>query len=155
MHAQLATLLLLVACHGAPATAHGENGQRAQATFTTPQGPVAVDVEVAATERAREQGLMYRKSMPANAGMVFVFPSASPHTFWMRNTYIPLDMVFVDAGHRVIGVVPSAEPLTLTGRGVRGSSKFVVELNGGTCARLGIAAGSTVTFTGVEENPSE
>lgn len=151
---QLACLLLLSACHGAP-SAQPLVGPHTQASFTTRQGPVTFDLEVADTEHSREQGLMYRKSVPQGSGMVFVFPTASSHTFWMKNTYIPLDMVFVNAAHAVIGIVPSAEPLTLAGRGVPGDSKFVIEFNGGTCARLGIVPGSTVTFTGLNESPKD
>jgi len=71
--------------------------------------------------------------------MVFVFPESSHPTFWMKSTYMPLNMIFIDAQRRVLGVV-QAEPLTLTGRSVVGASKFVVELNAGTASRLGIVA---------------
>jgi uncharacterized protein len=141
---------LLLGCHTADSKSSA-GSKTTQATFDSDSGPVTLTLEVADTEATRERGLMNRKSMPADSGMVFVFSSPGLHTFWMKNTYIPLDMLFIDSDHKVTGIVPSAEPLTLSGRGVPGLSKLVVELNGGTCAKLGIHAESRITFDRLDD----
>ena len=81
--------------------------------------------------------------------MIFVFPEESLRSFWMKNTLIPLDMLFVDAKGKVIGIVENAEPRTLASRSVEGDSKFVLEVAGGWCARHGVAAGDTLALEGM------
>lgn len=117
-------------------------------TDTTPMvlfygqsGEALYYLEVADDPDERERGLMYRPSMLDEWGMIFVYPDDQPLSFWMRNTYIPLDMVFVNGEGVVVGVVENAEPLTTTSRAVDGESRFVVELNAGQAARWGIEAG--------------
>ncbi|WP_438667961.1 DUF192 domain-containing protein [Pseudogemmobacter sonorensis] len=99
-------------------------------------------VEIADTAESRALGLMHRESMPAGAGMLFVYESPRPVAFWMENTLIPLDMVFADAFGRVTRVHAEAVPLDRTpidgGEGVR----FVLEINGGLAAQLGIEPGA-------------
>lgn len=109
-----------------------------------------LDVELATSEPAREQGLMFRRSLSATEGMLFVFDKASPHTFWMKNTLIPLDMVFVAEGGRVLGVVSMAEPQTLTPRRVEGESLYVLEVAGGWCAEHGVARGARLRLGPLE-----
>ncbi len=117
------------------------------AVFTAPDGRrSSFRLEIADTPELREKGLMFRKSLPADRGMVFVFPADAVQTFWMRNTRIPLDMVFVEAGGRVAGVVEDARPLTLDVRSVDAPSRHVVELNGRVARTHGIQAGATVVF---------
>ena len=113
------------------------------------------DLEVARTPRARAEGLMYRKTLAPTAGMVFVFPDVAARSFWMKNTYLSLDMVFVGPDHKVVGVVSRAEPLTLSSRGVAAPSKLVIELNGGVAERLGVGNGTLVRFDGLDERVSE
>jgi uncharacterized membrane protein (UPF0127 family) len=105
------------------------------------ENEVVYYLEVADNPLERERGLMDRPSMLSDWGMIFLYPSPRPLTFWMHNTYIPLDMVFIDGECRVVGVVQNAEPLTLTSRAVPGDSQFVVELNAGQAAQHGIDAG--------------
>lgn len=78
--------------------------------------------------------------------MLFLFPSERQLSFWMKNTLIPLDMIFIKADRKVLGVVENAEPLTETSRFVEGNSQFVLEIRGGLSKALGIAAGQTVVF---------
>jgi len=114
-----------------------------KAAFVTPDGARhELDVELADSDDAQERGLMYRTSIADTAGMVFTF--ATPHhaVFWMKNTCIPLDMVFVDESNRVIGVV-TAPPLNEEPREVPGFSKYVVELGAGVAQKNGIALGTT------------
>jgi uncharacterized membrane protein (UPF0127 family) len=103
-------------------------------------------LEVADTPLRRERGLMHRKSMETDRGMVFVFPGDDVQTFWMKNTLVPLDMLFIDLNGRVAGVVENARPMTLDARSIGQPTRFVVELNGRTAQSRGIAAGATVVF---------
>ena len=115
----------------------------ARASFVTPDGTKHdFDVEIAATDAAQERGLMYRMSLAPTAGMVFVFSEPHHATFWMKNTCIALDMVFVGENDKVIGVV-TAVPLTTEQRQVPGYSKYVVELAAGVAQQRGIAIGTT------------
>jgi uncharacterized membrane protein (UPF0127 family) len=101
-------------------------------------------VELARTEAERERGLMYRERLAPDAGMLFVFEHPSLLTFWMKNTLIPLDMIFIGADRRISGVVADAEPQTLTARRVEALSQYVLEIGGGLAARLGLGAGQHV-----------
>jgi uncharacterized membrane protein (UPF0127 family) len=114
-----------------------------KATFVTPDGQKhEFDMEIAASDEAQERGLMYRTSLAPTAGMVFVFGEPHHAIFWMKNTCIALDMVFVGENGKVIGVV-TAPPLTTDQRQVPGYSKYVVELAAGVAQERGIAIGTT------------
>jgi uncharacterized membrane protein (UPF0127 family) len=106
----------------------------------------AVTVEVASTTAQREVGLMFRKHLDDNAGMIFVFPDSAPRNFWMHNTEIPLDMIFADASGRVTGIVANAQPYSDKLLGVDGNSQYVLEVNGGFCAKNGIKPGDHFQF---------
>lgn len=115
---------------------------RGAAAFVTPDGKRhPLRAEIARTPAAQEHGLMYRTAMAPDEAMVFEF--AAPHVaqFWMHNTCLALDMVFVGEDTRVLGVV-TAPPLNDEPRFVNGFSKWVVELPAGTAARAGIAMGT-------------
>ena len=92
------------------------------------------------------RGLMFRKVLKPDFGMVFIFPDEAKRAFWMRNTLIPLDMLFVRADGTIDSIVENAEPLTLTPRPSAGPAKYVVELNGGDAKAHGFAAGQHVEF---------
>jgi len=109
-------------------------------------------VEIARTEPERNKGLMYRDHLAPDAGMLFIFERPLPLTFWMKNTLIPLDMIFIGGDHRVVGIVENAEPRTTTGRRVEGLAQYVLEINGGMSAQLGIQAGAAVVFDGIPDN---
>jgi uncharacterized membrane protein (UPF0127 family) len=111
-------------------------------SFITPDGKDhKFKVEIAATDDAQTRGLMYRTSLAEDAGMIFPFKDPHPATFWMHNTCIPLDMVFVSEDKLVIGVV-TAPPLNDASRSVPGVSKYVVELAAGVAKKNGIAIGT-------------
>jgi len=105
-------------------------------------GSARFSVEIADDAEERARGLMYRESMPASSGMLFVYPEAQRVAFWMENTLIPLDMIFLGPRGRVLRVHENARPLDRTpidgGEGVLA----VLEINGGLAQRLGIAPGS-------------
>lgn len=110
----------------------------------TPEGPRHFTVELADTPEARAKGLMFRRSMPPDHGMLFDFEVEQPVAFWMKNTPLPLDMLFIDAKGVIARIEAGATPYSETpipsGRPVRA----VLELNAGTAARLGIAPGARV-----------
>ena len=108
--------------------------------------PVPVEVEVVYRPADRQKGLMYRRTLAEDAGMLFLFERERQQSFWMHNTYLPLDMVFIRADMSVLGVVENAEPLTEVSRRVEGLSQFVLEVNAGFCRKHGIAAGTMVRF---------
>jgi len=118
-------------------------------TIDTAKGPQHFAVELATTPAQMELGLMYRESLPADAGMLFVYPSEQPVAFWMKNTLIPLDMLFIGADRRIVGIVASAEPQTETTRSVGLPSQYVLEIGGGLSGQLGIRPGQLVDFQGV------
>jgi len=113
------------------------------------QAAVQVTVELAITPAERSRGLMFRKHLGENDGMLFLFEREQPQSFWMRNTYIPLDMIFIRDDMTVLGVVENAEPETETSRNVPGSSRYVLEVNAGFARKHGLRADVPVRFEGV------
>lgn len=111
-------------------------------------GAHRVEVEIATDNRSRERGLMWRRSLEAGKGMLFVFPTAAEHAFWMKNTLIPLDMVFIGADKRVVGVVANAQPGDLDPVGPRAPSVYVLEVPGGWASKLNLQPGSPVEIEG-------
>jgi uncharacterized membrane protein (UPF0127 family) len=111
--------------------------------------PLAFRVELAISRDEQARGLMYRQHLDADAGMLFVNDAPGPLVFWMKNTLIPLDMIFIGPDHRIVGIVENAEPQTETPRRVDGLSQYVLEIGGGLASKLGIQAGQRVDFQGV------
>lgn len=110
----------------------------------TKSGPALLNVEVADTEAKREQGLMFRRSMPDDHGMIFLFDGEHEITMWMKNTYIPLDMVFIGNDWRVRHIAYNAEPFsTDIISSVRPASR-VLEIGAGQAKKLGLAIGDRV-----------
>jgi len=89
---------------------------------------------------------MYRRRLAADAGMLFVFPTESDQQFWMKDTPLPLDMVFIGKQRHIVGIVSEARPFTTNPLGVGVPSQYVLEVNGGFCARHGITTGDAVEF---------
>ncbi len=119
---------------------------RGRAAIRLPHRPAlpGLLVEVARTAAERAQGLMYRDKLGDDAGMLFVMPGDDTWGFYMRNTYIALDMVFVDADFVVVGVVANVPPLTETTRRVERPSRYVLELRAHRAAELGLVPGARV-----------
>lgn len=101
-------------------------------------------VEVVQTGPARTQGLMFRNSMPREAGMLFLFPESAERYFWMKNTLIPLDIVFIQGNGTIHHIHEGAKPLDLTPIPSNGPVPVVLELNAGTARALGIKPGDRV-----------
>ncbi len=100
--------------------------------------------EIAATNSAREIGLMYRKELADDRAMLFIFPEESDRSFWMKNTYVELDMIFLDAQKKVVSFVERALPLSETARKSEGKALYVLEIRGGLSKSLGISRGMTM-----------
>jgi len=113
-------------------------------TIVTQSGRHAFQVEVARNDADRAQGLMYRRSMPADRGMLFDFGRVEPVAMWMKNTYLSLDMLFIRPDGTIARVAENAEPLSTRTIPSGEPVQAVLELNGGTAARLGIKAGDRV-----------
>ncbi|HEU4383797.1 MAG TPA: DUF192 domain-containing protein [Anaeromyxobacteraceae bacterium] len=108
----------------------------------------AVVVEVAADPASRERGLMFREKLEDGRGMLFVFEEEAEHSFWMKNTLVSLDLIFVSGEGRVVGLVSRAEPLSLaplTG----GRCRYVLEVPAGWAEARGVARGDRVRFENV------
>lgn len=107
-------------------------------------------VEVATTPTEQARGLMERNSMPADHGMLFVFQHDEPRTFWMKNTLIPLDMLFFDATHRLVAIQANAQPCKADPCELYVSNapaRYVLELNAGAATKLGVRKGDEITFS--------
>jgi uncharacterized protein len=103
---------------------------------------VELTVQIAESEDERQKGLMFVKSMPENDGMLFVWDEAAPRSFWMRNTYIPLDIVYLNEG-KVVSVV-QGKPLDETGLPSGVPADMVLEVNAGWVAKHGVTVGDTL-----------
>lgn len=140
----LAVLALLVLAGAARAEL--ATFQHSTLTIDTNNGPQHFAIELALTPEQQEQGLMYRREMPADAGMLFIFPAAEIARFWMHNTFIPLDMVFIAADGHIAGIHERAVPMNDEAISSETPVRAVLELNGGTASRLGIKPGDLVHY---------
>lgn len=142
----------------APADATAPAEAQAKVWLAGAQGEVPVTVEVVATPPKIMKGLMYREHLPPDAGMLFLMAAMSEgkeedQTFYMRNTLIPLDMIFINRELTIVGIVENAEPRTETLRRVGKPSLYVLEVNGGWTAAKQIKVGTKVRFEGVTPSP--
>ncbi|HLT78085.1 MAG TPA: DUF192 domain-containing protein [Ferrovibrio sp.] len=110
----------------------------------TQKGPQRFRVELADNDVSRARGMMFRTSMAPDAGMLFDFKQEQMASFWMRNTLIPLDMLFIKADGTILNIHQRAIPRDETGINSAGPVRAVLELNGGTVSRLGIRPGDRV-----------
>jgi hypothetical protein len=134
-------LLALLAL--APARALAD-GSTEQLVITTSKGPVTFDVEVMRTDEERAKGLMYRRYMPEQRGMLFDFKAPGPVAMWMKNTYIPLDMVFIRQDGTIARIAEDTEPHSTRTIASGEDVIAVLELNAGATARAGIKPGDRV-----------
>lgn len=133
------------------ALARAAAAEQPRVTIQTAAGEtVTVTVEVADTPKKRERGLMFRKELGAQHGMLFLFRREANHTFWMKNTPLPLDIIFIDSDRHIVGIQADTVPYSLQQLRAGGSSQYVLEVNAGFCAREGVAAGDGVEFHGVD-----
>jgi uncharacterized membrane protein (UPF0127 family) len=112
---------------------------------------LAIDAELATTPETRTHGLMQRISLPGDQGMLFIFERPQPLSFWMFNTLIPLDIIFVDAQRRISSIAasvpPCRPPLRCPTYSSRGPAQFALEVNAGTAVKAGIHVGDELRWT--------
>lgn len=106
-----------------------------------------IDIEIADTDQKTMQGLMYRSSMPQNAGMLFLMPREDIQGFWMRNTYIPLDMIFVNSNKQIVTIHANTTPMNESSYISTAPALYVVEVNAGYCNKNNIKEGDKIDFT--------
>lgn len=119
--------------------------------FDGPRGTWVIDVELARTPEQRARGLMWRKELAPDHGMLFLFEDERPQSFWMHNTLIALDMLHLDQGRAVVGVIAHAQPRTDTPRAVGKPARYVLEVGAGEAAAHAIGVGAQARFVGVQE----
>ncbi len=119
-------------------------GAPGEAVIETPQGAHRFTVELAATPEARARGLMFRERMNLDHGMLFDFQTEQNVAFWMRNTPLPLDILFIDGAGTVVRIAADTVPFSEAPIPSRAPIRAVIELNAGTAARLGITPGARV-----------
>ena len=105
-----------------------------------------LDIEIADNDYEIQTGLMYRKSMEANRGMLFIFPEDAPRSFYMKNTEIPLDLIFINSKFKVVSIQKNAEPFNESSLLSEGPSKYVLEVNAGSSDKWNIQKGDSITF---------
>jgi uncharacterized protein len=106
-----------------------------------------LDIEVAQTPEETQQGLMYRRSMLDTCGMIFIFNEEEEQSFWMKNTYIPLDIIYVSAKKGIVSIAADCRPLSEESIPSKGKARYVVEVNGGYAAKQGLKPGDKIDFT--------
>lgn len=127
-----------------PAGAQETFARSAVVIETVGGGKFRFNVEMAETMAQQAQGLMFRRQMPADAGMLFPYATPQVAAFWMKNTFIPLDMLFIAADGRISHIHPNATPQSEASISSKGPVKAVLEINGGLAARLGVRVGDVV-----------
>jgi len=105
-------------------------------------GAVSLQLEPAMSPAARRRGLMQRQSLPAGHGMIFDFGSDQPVVMWMKNTPLPLDMIFVNAQGEVVDLITRTTPLSETYLPARRPARYVIEINAGEAEAAGLAPGA-------------
>jgi uncharacterized membrane protein (UPF0127 family) len=139
----LITLSLLLAA--APVVVTSAPAIQAETlTIETAKGDQTFKVEVVRNEKERNRGLMFRHQMAADHGMLFDYNPPQEIAFWMKNTFIPLDIIFVGTDGRIISIAENTTPLSLERIPSGGVSRGVLEINGGLSAKLGIKPGDKV-----------
>ena len=115
----------------------------------TATGDHNFNIEVAITDQERALGLMFRRSLPENAGMLFIYDPPQPATMWMKNTFIPLDMVFISVDGKVHRVESNTEPFSTAIIPSEGDVVGVLELNAGEANKIGLKRGDQVIYPGL------
>jgi uncharacterized protein len=114
--------------------------------ITQNQKSVWVTVEIADTPDTEEQGLMYRESLPENAGMLFFMPNEKIQNFWMKNTKVPLDIIFIFSDWKIGGFVEHTQPYSEANISIDKPTKYVLEVNAGFCKKHGIQPGDKIIY---------
>ena len=106
-----------------------------------------LDIEIAETDYEIQTGLMYREEMEQHQGMLFIFPDVAYHSFYMKNTLIPLDLIFIDDQLKVVTIKPNAQPLDESGIPSEVPVQYVLEVNAGLSATWGLETGDKIVYS--------
>lgn len=137
-----AALLVAAALFASPL--HAFEFKKSTLDIIAKSGKHSFTVELAISMAEQEQGLQFRKELAPDAGMLFVFDKEEPASFWMKNTYVPLDLIFIRNDGTIHKIAENATPLSLDGIPSDGPVRGVLEVIGGTSKRLGIAPGDRI-----------
>lgn len=146
MHTLIA-LSLVIAAAPAVVTLPDAAQKAEQVTIETAKGERTFTVEVVREEKDRNRGLMFRQEMAESAGMLFDYDPPQQISFWMKNTFIPLDIIFIGADGRILNIAEKTTPLSLERLPAAGKARGVLEINGGLSEKLGIKPGDKVRHT--------
>ncbi len=128
-------------------------GGKGTIVIKTETGEHSFDIEVMTTGGERAKGLMFRRSMPDRSGMLFLYDRPQGAAMWMKNTFIPLDMVFIAEGGTVHRIETNTEPFSTAPISSEGDIIAVLELNAGEAARIGLKRGDPVLYPGLGQRP--
>ena len=142
--------LILATLLAGPAACAEPAPRQPTVTLTGAKGELAITVEVARTSEERRRGLMFRKKLGKNRGMLFVFPEEKVQSFWMRNTKISLDLLFIAKSGRIVGIIRKAEPMNEESLSVPTPAKYVLEVNAGFADAHGVKPGGTAKIKGLK-----
>jgi len=106
-----------------------------------------IKIEIAYNDFEQQTGLMYRKQMDTDKGMLFIFEEIKVRSFYMKNTYIPLDIIYIDTDNFIINIAKNAEPLNETSLFSETPAKYVLEINAGLSDVWGLKAGDKINYT--------
>lgn len=110
-----------------------------------------IDIEIADNDYETETGLMYRTKLETNHGMLFIFPDMQMRSFYMKNTKIPLDIIYIDEANTIVSFQKNAKPMNETSLPSEAPAKYVLEINGGLSDTWGLAVGDKISFTKLNE----
>lgn len=105
-----------------------------------------IDIEIAENDAERQKGLMFRPYLSDSVGMLFVFNESTPQSFWMKNTMISLDIIYVGSDKKIVSIQKKAKPYSEEGLPSFDNAQYVVEVNGGYCDKYGIQIGDSIVF---------
>ncbi|PKN80723.1 MAG: hypothetical protein CVU48_00900 [Candidatus Cloacimonetes bacterium HGW-Cloacimonetes-1] len=153
----LCCTLCLISLTACPKQIHETQEQPASQYTFTKDGSLTIhdshgtelglfDIEIASTVIKRQIGLMYRESMESNQGMLFEFDEIDTHGFWMKNTYLPLDIIFIDADKNIVEIAENTTPFSEETIIPQKPIKYVLELKSGTSKQMNIQAGNKVSW---------
>lgn len=128
-------------------TKHGE-----LSIVTSQRDSLSFDIEIADTPEKNALGLMYRYSMQEKQAMFFLFDYERTQAFWMKNTYIPLDIIFIDSNLKIVSIVENCEPLNEESLSSQLPALYALEINAGLCRQLNIEVGQTITYKDFRNN---
>jgi uncharacterized protein len=114
---------------------------------SNPTSKIMLDIEIADDEGERMRGLMDRLNLPENAGMLFIFNNDEPRSFWMKNTFIPLDIIFINSNKEIVSIQKDTQPKTTTPIPSDFPARYVLEVNTGFTDRYNIKPGDVIDFS--------